>query len=327
MSYHSFIGIDIGKFEVVVADLAGKQTQTFSNDEAGWSTLFRTNYAILKNAFVVLETTGGYEAGLLNFLIERTIAVHRADTRKVKSFIRSFGQRAKTDAIDAAALAQYGKERHAKLKLFTPQNTNQIRLKILEERRQDLKQMLVTEKNRHKAPLNTPVLESIRSTISFLEHQIELITEQITMLIEQLPELKARRDLLQTIPGIGPITSSSLIALIPELGHLDNKQIASLCGVAPHLKQSGTKTWYARTTGGRRNLRPILYMAAMAARKTKTPLGEFYERLVGSGKKKMVALVALMRKIVVIANAKSRDALCTDLEITKPTIFLKAAKT
>lgn len=307
MDYQNFIGIDIGKFEFVSAELSSKETQTFQNNETGWSLFFASKYNKLRTALVILETTGGYEQGLLTFLVEKGIAVHRADTRKVKSFIRSFGQKAKTDSIDAIALANYGQERHAKLKLYVVGNTTQNTLKILEERRLDLKQMLVQEKNRSKAPLNLPVLENITQMIAFLEQRIIQISEQIDGLLNETPSLKEKRELLQSIPGIGQITSSSLLALIPELGHIDGKQLASLCGVAPHARQSGTKVWYSRTYGGRRNLRPILYMAAMAARKTKTHLGVFYERLVANGKKKMVALVALMRKIIVIANAKIRD--------------------
>jgi Transposase and inactivated derivatives len=309
MTYQTFIGIDIGKYEFVACELALGKAETFPNNEQGWSAFFGAKYNLLRHALVVLETTGGYESGLLTFLVERKICVHRADTRKVKSFIRSFGQKAKTDSIDARALAQYGAERHPKLKLYVLGTTKQSTMKILEERRQDLKQMLVQEKNRLKAPLNGPVKANIEDSILSLERFIESISDQLDKLISTDEALKAKQELLKSIPGIGEVTSKSLLALIPELGHLDKKQVASLCGVAPHARQSGTRVWYSRTFGGRQNLRPILFMAAMAARKTKTPLGDFYERLVAGGKKKMVALVALMRKIIVIANAKLKAAM------------------
>jgi transposase len=312
MNYLAFVGIDIGKYEFVVAEYKAKKTHTYQNNESGWSDFFQDYFSLIKSGLVVLETTGGYENGLVIFLVEKNIAVHRADTRKVKSFIRSFGQKAKTDSIDAQALASYGSERHEKLKLFIPINNTQNTLKILEERRQDLKQMLVKEKNRLKAPLNGPVLENIRVVINCLERQIEDISSKLDSLITADPSLVKKQEILRSIPGIGEITSRALLSLLPELGHLDGKKIASLCGVAPHTRQSGTKIWYSRTFGGRRNLRPILYMAAMAARKTKkTTLREFYERLVSSGKKKMVALVALMRKIIIIANARLRDLMST----------------
>jgi transposase len=312
MNYLAFIGIDIGKYEFVAAEYNAKKTQTYQNNESGWYDFFRNYFNLIKSGLVVLETTGGYENDLVLFLVEKNIAVHRADTRKVKSFIRSFGQKAKTDSIDAKALASYGYERHAKLKLFIPANNTQNTLKILEERRQNLKQMLVKEKNRLKAPLNRPVLENIQVVINCLEIQIEDISSKLDGLINADPSLIKKQEILKSIPGIGEITSRALLSLLPELGHLDGKRIASLCGVAPHARQSGTKIWYSRTFGGRRNLRPILYMAAMAARNAKkTTLGEFYERLVSSGKKKMVALVALMRKIIIIANARLRDLMST----------------
>lgn len=314
MNYHSFFGIDIGKNEFVVAELLSKKVEAFSNDPNGWSACFRAKYSFLKDALVVLETTGGYEHGLLTFLIEQGITVHRADTRKVKNFIRSFGQKAKTDKIDAQALAVYGSERFAKLEPYKAVDSVQESLKLLEERRQDLKQMLVKEKNRAKAPLSGPILKSIQGVISFLEKEVTNLSDEIDVLITNSPILKDKQKTLLEIPGIGEITSKSLVALLPELGHLDRRKITSLCGLAPHAKQSGTKIWYSRTSGGRRNLRPVLFMAAMAARRSKTPLGDFYEKLVANGKKKMVALVALMRKIIVIANAKWRDKMAANEE-------------
>jgi transposase len=150
--------------------------------------------------------------------------------------------------------------------------------------------------------------------INCLEIQIEDISSKLDDLITADPSLIKKQEILKSIPGIAEITSRALLSLLPELGHLNGKRIASLCGVAPHARQSGTKIWYSRTFGGRRNLRPILYMAAMAARNAKkTTLAEFYERLVSSGKKKMVALVALMRKIIIIANAKLRDLMSTSV--------------
>ena len=120
--------------------------------------------------------------------------------------------------------------------------------------------------------------------------------------------LAQKEQILRTIPGIGPLTGKMVLALLPELGQLDRKKIASLSGLAPHSKQSGSKIWYSPTRGGRRNVRPILFLSAMAARRAKgTELSEFYERLVKDGKKKMVALTAVMRKIIVIANARIRD--------------------
>lgn len=315
MNYQAFMGIDIGKHEFVVAVFGNKKAETYTNDFAGFSKLFKDYFHILRHSLVVLETTGGYENDLILFLIERNIIVHRADTKKVKNFIRSYGQKAKTDKIDALSLAIYAHERQSTLKPFMANDSQQNNLKMLEERRQDLKQMLVQEKNRAKSPLYQSLNKSIMEVIEFLEKQILEISSEIELIIRSNKNFFEKKKILLEIPGIGEITANSILALIPELGHLDRKTIASLCGLAPYPKQSGTKTWYSRTNGGRKNLRPILFMAAMGARRTKTSLGEFYEKLVKNGKKKMVALTALMRKIIVIANARLKEYLNAKCDI------------
>lgn len=307
MAYHSFIGIDIGKNEFVAALHGEKLVRAYQNTPQGQVDFLADYGAILAKSLVVLESTGGHENAVLLFLIEHQIRVHRADTRKVKNFIRSYGQKGKTDKIDALALACYAQERQSQLTLFQPQNLNQTRLKSFEERRLDLKQMLVQEKNRAKAPLSKHSLKSIKAVIACLEEQIEAVVGEMKEIIESDNAMSKKKSTLKSIPGIGETTANTLLALVPELGHLNGKQIASLCGLAPYPKQSGTKTWYSRTNGGRRNMRPILFLAAMGARRTKTSMADFYERLIKAGKKKLVALVALMRKIVVIANARIRD--------------------
>jgi transposase len=312
MIYQNFVGIDIGKNEFAAALYGEKLVRFYPNESSGFESFLEDFGPAVTNSLVVLESTGGHEIAILNVLSGRGICSHRADTRKVKSFIRSFGQKGKTDKIDALGLAQYGHERQLLLKPFKPNEDTQIKMKFFEERRLDLRQMLVQEKNRLKSPGNAPVRSSIESVISLLEKEIKQISMQLTEIILANEELSKKNELLQTIPGIGEKTASSLLALVPELGSLNGKQIASLCGVAPFPKQSGTKTWYSRTSGGRRNMRPLIYLAAMGASRTKTDLGEFYKRLLGAGKKKLVALTALMRKIVVIANAKIRDMMRED---------------
>lgn len=308
MSYQGFVGIDIGKNEFVVGSNSCKTTKSFSNDDTGHTAFIAEYRSVLSQSLTVLEGTGGYEKELLLRLVENGLAVHRADTRKVKNFIRSFGTFAKTDAIDARALAHYGQERHSRLNLFQLQSKSEEMLRLLVERRIDLTKMLTQEKNRHQAPLNKPLKRSIATVIKCLEKQVAALEEKMDELIAADLELTQKEKILRSVPGIGPITAKSVLALIPELGTLDRKKIASLCGLAPHTKQSGLKTWYTPTRGGRRNVRPILFLSAMAARRSKgTELSRFYENLIANGKKKMVALTAVMRKIVVIANARLRD--------------------
>lgn len=256
----------------------------------------------------IIETTGGYELELLYTLCSNKFAVHRADTRKVKSFIRSYGNSAKTDKLDAKALALYGFERHTKLTLFTPASKNALSLFALLQRRLDLKQLIVAEKNRSKSPGCMLVKKSCQQMLKTATKQVELIDQQIQDLIEADPILKKKHKIIQTVPGIGKIISSQLLILLPELGSLDRRKIASLCGVAPRANDSGTHQGYRRTNKGRKDIKPILFIAAMAARNSNSSLKTFYEKLITKGKKKMVALVALMRKIIVIANARIKES-------------------
>lgn len=306
--YHNFLGIDIGKFSFAVAVHSQKNnSKEYENNLQGITEFLDDYRDILNQSLCILETTGGYELELLYTLCSNKIAVHRADSRKVKSFIRSYGNSAKTDNLDAKALALYGYERYEKLELFTPLSKNALSLFALLQRRLDLKQMLVAEKNSSKSPGCTLVKKSCQQMIKAANEQVELVDQQIQSLISSDPILKEKQKILQTVPGIGKIISSELVILLPELGKLDRRRIASLCGVAPRANDSGTYQGYRRTGKGRKDIKPILFVAAMAARNSNSPLKLFYENLISKGKKKMVALTALMRKIIVIANARIKE--------------------
>lgn len=305
--YQHFIGIDIGKNNFVTAIYGSNQTSTYSNNINGFEEFFLSNEAVLKNGLIVLETTGGYEIDLIYYLQARQCFIHRANTRKVKHFIRSFGRLAKTDAIDAQALAQYGYERQATLELF--QVNSQQKLLKLVQRRLELKQMLVQEKNRRQAPDQKELRKSFDTIIKVIEVEIEVIEKEIDQLFKADSFLETKKKIIKEIKGIGDVIACELIALLPELGKINRRKIASLAGLAPHPNESGKKIGYRSTRGGRSEIKPILFMAAMTAARSKSSLGEFYTRLVKAGKKKMVALTALMRKILIIANAKMRDFL------------------
>ena len=167
--------------------------------------------------------------------------------------------------------------------------------------------LLAAEKNRAKAPKNNYVRTSIDTMIENISSQVTLLTNQINKIIEQNKALIEQKRVLKTIPGIGDITANGLLALVPELGELTRRQIASLIGLAPMANDSGKRYGYRRTNKGRSFVKPILFTAAMAARRSHSQFKDFYEQLIKRGKKKMVALVALMRKILVIANAKLKE--------------------
>lgn len=307
--YNNFVGVDIGKFSFVVAIQGQKQVKEYDNDSSGIKSFIKDYQKYLSQGLCILETTGGYEMRLVLTLCEAGYSVHRANTRKVKHFIRSLGNSAKTDKLDSKALALYGYERGARLECFTPQSQQALALYELVQRRQDLKRLLVAEKNRLKAPRANLVQESCRVMIETIQQQVQLITEQINAFIERDSELKSKKEILKSIPGIGDITANELLVLLPELGTLSRRQIASLAGVAPVANDSGTFKGYRATGHGRSDIKPILFMAAMAARNSNSSLKSFYNRLIEAGKKKMVALTALMRKIIVIANARLKPSI------------------
>ena len=303
--YQNFIGIDIGKTEIFLAIYHKSDVCVYTNDIAGFQQLHEDHALTLANSLVVLETTGGYETALIQYLQKHAYSVHRANTRKVKNFIRSYGVLGKSDNMDAKMLAAYGAERHASLDLFIENPCKKL-LKLA-NRRSDLTQMLIQEKNRLQAPDQIDVLDSIKVIIEVLKQQIKKIDEKIENIYKQDALLAQKKEVLKTVPGLGDIISTNLLAFMPELGFANRKQIASLGGVAPHPNESGKKIGYRCTRGGRANVKRMLFMAAMTAARSNSILGEFYHRLVAAGKKKMVALTALMRKILVIANARLRD--------------------
>lgn len=305
--YNNYVGIDIGKTLFVVAVYGEKKTYTYENDPVGINK-FLKDLKKRKNALCILETTGGYEMRLLLSLCGSGIAAHRAHAGKVKHFIQSYGNKAKTDQLDAVSLALYGYERGERLELFTARSTSGLALFELIQRRNDLKQMLVAEKNRLKGPIQSDTVQNgYREMIEVLNKQMKTVTEQINELIASDSVLKAKKTVLKTIPGIGDIVANELLVLLPELGTLTRRKIASLSGLAPRANDSGQWKGYRSVGNGRCGIKSILFLSAMAARNSNSSLKTFYNNLIAKGKKKMVALTALMRKIIVIANARIRD--------------------
>lgn len=304
--YNNYVGIDIGKRFFVVAVYGEKTPYEYTNDPTGVNA-FLKELKKKKNALCIVETTGGYEMRLLLTLCEAGMAIHRAHAGKVKHFIQSYGNGAKTDKLDAKSLALYGYERGERLPLFTPQSKGALDLYELVQRRNDLKQMLVAEKNRLKAPRSYLAQDSYKAMIEVLNSQLKAITDEINKLIEADLIMKAKKAILKAIPGIGDIVANELLVLLPELGTLTRRKIASLAGLAPKANDSGQFKGYRSIGNGRSGIKPILFLSAMAARNSNSSLKHFYNGLISNGKKKMVALTALMRKIIVIANAKIRD--------------------
>lgn len=303
----SVLGIDVSQDSVTLHDSRTAQTVTVPNEATALRALIKT---LPRFQLAVCEATGGHEDVVLEVLDQLGRPAHRADAAKVKAYIGSFGKRAKTDAIDARWLARYGLERGASLARWTPLPAAQQTLKALVARRADLVAMRVQEKNRLQAPrTRVDVLASadIADHVADLNRRIETIEVAIAACLKADRRLASRSATLRTVPGIGPVLAAVLQANMPELGRLNRRQAASLAGCAPHPRQSGKLNAYRATRGGRRQLRPFLFVAALAAARPKSPLADTYQALIKAGKAKRVALTAIMRKIIVIANARLRD--------------------
>jgi transposase len=302
------IGCDVGKARIVVFD---SQTQKISTIENQPQALANFAARLDASCFVVCEATGGYESGLLTALVAAQIPAHRADARKVKAFIRSFGTLGKTDGIDARALTRYGLERSDRLPRWQAPDKVREQLQHLVLARRDL----VADRQAYANRLAAPGAESVKPFLApiaqDLAEQIAAIDDAIKALISTQPELKAATDTLCTVAGMGATTAAALLALMPELGQLDRKQAAALAGLAPHPKQSGISDAYRRTRGGRPQIKPMLFMAAMSAAMHNKTLKAFYQKLLAAGKKPILAITAVMRKLIVICNALLRNAYAT----------------
>ncbi|MCC7460625.1 MAG: IS110 family transposase [Proteobacteria bacterium] len=305
-TYKSFVGVDIGKFFFDVAIIGNLKCFRYPNTKAGFVKCFKDHKLSLPQALVVVEATGGHEKAWMMFLLSKNIAVHQANPRKVKLFIRSFGTEAKTDMLDAKALAQYALERHETLNLYVSKEITIETLSKLIKRRSELVAIRTQERNRIQSPDRSLIERSAKMMLKVLDKAIAQIEHQLTEL-QNHESLQEKSLTLKNISGVGDTVALTLLAAMPELGTISNKQAASLAGVAPHPKQSGQHQGYRRTCGGRQNIKPILFLAAMTASRSKSSLGDFYRNLLANGKKPIVAIVAVMRKIIVIANAKLRD--------------------
>ena len=299
-----FIGCDVGKSNIVVFDSRDRRTETIPNQSEALAALAGR---LDETCLVICEATGGYEDLLLAAMVRAGRPAHRADARKVKAFIRSFGILGKTDAIDAKALAHYGEERQVHLARWQAPDPERDRLQALVLTRRDMVAQRQACTNRLEAPGAEPVETYLNDQLTFFANQIEAIEREIDDVIEQHPSLCRAAKTLTAMAGVGPKTAAALLALMPELGQLDRRQIAALAGLAPHPRQSGASEAYRRTKGGRPEVKRVLFMAALSAARYNKKLRVVYQRLLANGKSKLVALTAIMRKLIVIANAKLRD--------------------
>ena len=309
-----FVGIDVSKERLDVAVRGGvEKSFQVARSEAGLGELVEQIAALGQpTELVVLEATGGLERDVVAALAAATLPVAVVNPRNVRDFARSLGKLAKTDSIDAGVLAHFAQAVKPAVQPLPDELS--LQFEALLTRRQQLIQMLVSEKNRQgtlllqrSAKPGKRVLKSLSSHIEWLQKQIEALDEEIDDAIKNSPIWREKDDLLRSIKGVGPVTARILIAYLPELGRLNRKQVASLVGLAPFNHDSGRRHGKRAIWGGRAEVRSALYMAAVTAVRFNAELKAFYERLLTVGKPKKLALTAVMRKLLVKLNAMMRD--------------------
>jgi transposase len=296
---HAFVGIDVAKHSLDVCLLPSERTFGVPNDAAGFRRLVRQLPAP-ESCRVVLEATGGYQRLVVAALVAAGHTVAVVNPRQVRDFARGLGILAKTDRLDARVIARFGQQ--VQPRSVAIRSEKQAELQELVTRRRQLVELRTAEKNRLETTTTKTVRQSIRRHVDGLDKQIQQLEEAIGKLVQSDQELSTKATLLETVPGVGPVTVTSLLVDLPELGHLNRQQIAALVGVAPFNRDSGK--WHGRRAiwGGRSAVRSVLYMAALTARRSNPIIRAFAERLEETGKPFKVVLTACMRKLLVILN-------------------------
>jgi transposase len=294
-----YAGVDISKDHLDLAFL-GQRPLRYSNTTEGRRALLAALRKAAIPVQVICEPSGGYEQPLLAELWAAKLAVSLVNATRVRAFARARGLLAKTDEIDAAVLRAYGE-------LLQPAATSapsplRERLAALVQRREQLVEILATEQQRLNQSRNDSVQKMSRQLGKVLEKQIAQLDAMIASLIAADDTLQKQHDRLQQVQGVGPVTSATLLAELPELGKLGDKQIGALAGLVPYNRDSGQLRGRRVIHGGRVQVRRVLYMAALVATRYNPILKKFYQRLLTAGKPKKLALTAVMRKLVILLN-------------------------
>lgn len=297
-----FIGIDVAKAELLVAVAPQGETLTVPNAPAEVTALAQ-RLRQLKPQRVVMEATGGYETLVATVLAAAQLPVVVVNPRQVRDFARSTGQLAKTDRIDAGILAAFAKAVQVEVRPLPDQAARELQAVVT--RRRQVVEMLGAERNRLLLAAEA-VAPRIREVIQVLERQLHDLDHDLQQRLRQSPVWREAQDLLKSVPGVGDVVSTTLLAMLPELGQLNGKAIAKLVGVAPLNRDSGQWRGKRKVWGGRAAVRAVLYMAALVGTRRNPVLKAFYERLLAANKPKKLALTACMHKLLLTLNAMLR---------------------
>jgi transposase len=303
----SFIGIDVSKQQLEVAAHESDYHFRCPNKVSAFGELIAELIG-LRPALIVLEATGGLERSVVSALQAAGLPVVVVNPRQVRDFAKALGQLAKTDRLDARVLAHFAAA--IKPPLRSLKSKDEQELDALNGRRGQLIEILTDEKNRRASAATDSVRDQIKEHIDWLEKRIAELDQQLKALVQSSAPWQVKDQILQSVPGIGPVVSFSMIADLPELGTLNRQQISKLVGVAPLNRDSGQHRGTRHIYGGRARLRSVLYMAAITAARHNAVIKVFYQRLRANQKPFKLAITACMRKLLSIVNVMVRDSSC-----------------
>ena len=298
-----YVGIDVSKDKLDVAVLGEERGWQVDNIQAGIAKLVQQMQELCSE-LIVVEATGGYQRAVVEALFHAGLSVAVANPTRVRQFARACGLLAKTDKLDAQLLAVFGQR--VQPKLYTGKSEAEKQLSVLLGRRRQVEEMLKAEQNRLRT-ISPRLKSSVEQVIVCLKEQKKHLDEQIQQFLQEQQVWQESTEILKSAPGVGMVTTATLLAELPELGKMDRKKIAALVGVAPMNYDSGKKRGYRKTKGGRTNVRSVLYMSTLVATRYNPLIRPHYQQLLKRGKEKKVALTACMRKFLTILNAMMRD--------------------
>lgn len=307
-SYQRVCGIDVAKdtLQVHIATPDGAKCFLTSNDDSGYARIIE---ACRKHQvqIAVMEATGGYQRPLAIALASANVLVAVINPSRVRHYALSEGVMAKSDKVDARIIASFALK--IAPKATTLRSKTQEQMVALTRRKGQLRDCKVAEDNRLQQTADAFVVKAIKRHLAFIKREIEKIDKQLEQMVESDPELQAKAEAADSLKGIGRATAVGLLTVLPELGTLNRRQIAKLAGLAPFDNESGQKKKERHIQGGRPAARTLLYMCAVSALHGGGMLREYYDRLIAHGKCAMEAITAVMRKMLVIINARARDAI------------------
>jgi transposase len=299
-----FVGIDVSKDRLDVHVLPSGEAFAVARNGEGLAAL-NERLGPLGAVTIAVEATGGFETVAAASLAGAGLPVVVVNPAQVRSFAQALGKRAKTDPIDAAVIARFAAATRPEVRPLPDAQTQA--LADLIARRRQIVQMIVAERQREKRPTVRRLQRSIQRLLAALEKELNELDQALDEAVRGSPAWRQNEDLLKSVPGVGPIIARTLMAELPELGTLDRREIASLAGLAPWTRQSGKWKGKSFIGGGRSSVRAALFVGALTAGRHNPALKAFRQRLIAAGKPKIVATIAVARKLLTILNAIIRD--------------------